>query len=167
MSVARVVLVGLPGVGKTTVGRALAQVLDTAFVDTDDLFARREGVSVPDFLRDHGEVEFRRHEIDALEAALVGGAVVATGGGVVSTPAARELLGSQLTVWLDASDETIVTRTHGGDRPLLGGDPGASLAGLRERREDLYREVSRLRLDASRPVAEVVGDVVAWLAVAS
>ena len=44
---------------------------------------------------------------------------------------------------------------------------GASLAGLRERREDLYREVSRLRLDASRPVAEVVGDVVAWLAVAS
>lgn len=156
---AHVVLVGLPGSGKTTTGRALALTLGRAFVDTDDVFFEREHVSVQDYLRAHDEETFRERELTALRHALSHDGVVATGGGVVSTDRARRLLSSELTVWLDCPDEVLVARVLDGDRPLLGEEPAARMAELRERRDGLYAEVSRFRVDSNRPIDQQLGEL--------
>jgi shikimate kinase len=154
--VADVVLVGLPGSGKTTTGRALALTLGRAFMDTDDVFFDREHVSVQDYLRAHDEETFRERELAALRHALSRNGVVATGGGVVSTAHARRLLSSELTVWLDCPDDILVARILDGDRPLLGDEPAARMAELRERRDALYADVSRFRIDSSRPIDQLL-----------
>jgi shikimate kinase len=154
--VADVVLVGLPGSGKTTTGRALASTLERAFVDADDAFFDREHVSVQDYLRAHGESAFREREVQALAQALSGASIVATGGGVVTTLAARQLLRHELTVWLDCPDEILVTRVLDGDRPLLDDDPAQRLSELRRQRDSLYAEVSRFKVDSSGPLDQLV-----------
>ena len=107
-----------------------------------------------------GEADFRRRELAALRRALDADAVVATGGGVVTTPVGRRLLRDALTVWLDATDDVIVERLDDVERPLLGEDPAASLAGLRREREAWYREVSRVRVDVDAPPDEVAERVI-------
>ena len=154
------VLVGLPGSGKTTTGRALARALGRDFVDVDDVFFEREGVTVQDFLREHGEAAFRQREVEALVQALEVPAIVATGGGVVTTPSARRLLGGELTLWLDCPDEVLVSRVATGDRPLLGADPAARLSRLREERESFYRDVSRFNVDSSQSLEQLVRGLV-------
>lgn len=156
----RIVLVGLPGTGKTTAGRALARALGEDFVDTDDVFGELEGEPVPDFLRRHGETLFREHEFRALETALARATVVATGGGVVTTPQAREVLRREFTIWLTCPDDELILRVGDGDRPLLGERPRDRLAELRSEREGWYREVSKARVDADRAVEDVVAELV-------
>jgi len=87
---------------------------------------------------------------------LQGDVVVSTGGGVVTSNEARELLGSQVTLWLDGGDDVLIARLEGGDRPLLGEDMKTDLARLRAQREDWYREVSLSRVDAEGTLDEVV-----------
>ncbi len=157
---ALVVLVGLPGSGKTTAGRALAHALGAHFVDTDDTFFARENVSVQDFLRLHGETLFREHELAALGQALGSSGVVSTGGGTVTTSPARRLLVEELTVWLDCTNEVLVQRVLQGDRPLLGDAPAVRVVELRAQRDPLYLEVSRFRVDSDRPPEELVAQLV-------
>lgn len=152
---ARLVLVGLPGVGKTTLARALADYWRCTALDTDDLIAEEVGVSAARYLREHGEVMFRRRELEALRQALKGDAVVATGAGVVTTTSARELLERETTMWLDCDDETLLSRVSNGDRPLLGDDHRQGLAILRVLREEWYRSSARFEVDASGSPDEV------------
>ena len=126
------------------------------FVDTDEVFLAREHLSVQDYLRTHDEADFRRHEIDALTQSLTSPGVVATGGGIVTTRAGRELLRGELTLWLDCPDDVLASRVVGGDRPLLDGDTVGRLSTLRAQREAHYRQVSRFRVDASEPLDVVV-----------
>jgi shikimate kinase len=152
---ARLVLVGLPGVGKTTVARALAEEWGCGVFDTDDLLSQAVGCRAPEYLRREGVVAFRNAELAALEEALKGDAVVATGGGVVTTSAARELLSAQVTLWLDCDDDVLLSRLGGVDRPLIGEDAGAALVQLRRERATLYAEVARARIDASGSLVDV------------
>ncbi len=151
-------LVGLPGSGKTAVGRALAGRWGCDFLDTDDLVGSGAG-GAGALLREVGEPAFRERELVALRQALDHDAVVATGGGVVTIPAAREALRSQPVAWLDASDATILARLDDGDRPLLGESPAGALAALRRGREDLYRDVARWRIDAAGDPDEVANRI--------
>jgi shikimate kinase len=153
--VARLVLVGLPGVGKTTLARALGEYWRCAALDTDDLIAERAGMPAARYLRENGEVAFRQRETEALRQALEGDAVVATGAGVVTTSSARELLEREITLWLDCDDETLLARVGDGDRPLLGENPRRALAELRAQREPWYRASARLSVDASGSLDEV------------
>jgi shikimate kinase len=114
------------------------------------------GRPAPQYLVDAGEAEFRVAERRALVGALSSNSVVATGGGVVCTLEARELLKTEPTYWLDCPDEDIVLRLGDVERPLLGDDPASALARLREERSDWYREVSRARVDASGTLDDVV-----------
>ena len=157
---ARLVLVGLPATGKTTVARAVGERLGCEAVDTDEVLASMVAESAPDHLRAVGEAQFRLDEVAALSACVAGEVVVSTGGGIVESQVARSILMTQVTVWLDAGDDVLVARAGHGDRPLLGGDARSALVALRARRSGWYREVSRAVVDASRPVEEVVDLVV-------
>jgi shikimate kinase len=158
--VARLVLIGLPGVGKSVVARAVAERWACPVVDTDDLVAAAVGRAAGVYLRDAGEPEFRRRELDALREALGSDAVVATGGGVVATPDGRQELRAAVTVWLDAPDEVIVSRLDDVERPLLGADAPTALASLRRERQPWYEEVARLRVDATGSPDEVASAVI-------
>lgn len=157
---ARIVLVGLPGAGKSSVARALARRWGCAAVDTDDLVAARAGRPTGEYLRVAGEERFRDEEAEALRISLEGDGVVATGAGVVERVASRELLAEEFTVWLDADDATLSARVAQGDRPLLGPDALAGIARLRAVRGALYAEVARARVDASGDLESVCARVV-------
>jgi shikimate kinase len=137
----------------------MAEKWQIQFLDTDDMIGESVGRPAPQYLRDEGEAAFRAAEQRALVRALSSNSVVATGGGVVCTPEARELLKTEHTYWLDCSDDEIVLRLGDVERPLLGDDPAAALARLREERSDWYHDVSRARVDASGTLDDVVARV--------
>ncbi len=147
-------LVGLPGAGKSTLGRMLARRLDLAFVDADAELERRLGVTIPMIFEIEGETIFRdREEATLAELVARTGIVLATGGGVVIRPANRERLKANGTVlYLHADPATLRERTRRSrHRPLLNAaDPLARLVDLYKQRDALYREVADRVIDSDR-----------------
>jgi shikimate kinase len=158
--VARLVLVGLPGAGKTTLAHALADAWGCPVVDTDDVLTTLVGVPAAQYLRERGEPAFRERELEALHAALLDDAVVSTGAGIVTTADARASLERENTLWLDSDDDTLLARVGGGDRPLLGDDHRVALAALREQRGAWYAAVSRSRVDTTGSLEDVIERVI-------
>ncbi len=141
-----VVLVGLMGAGKSSVGRLLANALGDSFVDTDDVVVASEGRSVQELFSEQGEAHFRGLELDALRGELgsLSPSVVATGGGVVTTPEGRGVLSAHHPViLLDVSPAVAARRVGDGrNRPLLAGNPEEKLTELARQRRDAYVEVA-------------------------
>jgi shikimate kinase len=161
--VAVAVLVGLPGSGKSSVGRAVAKRLDLEYVDTDRLLKELEGRSAADLLREVGEPEFRLRELRAVRDALSRDAIVATGGGVVTTEEGRALLARERCVWLRAKPSRLLARVTHADRPLLGDDPAGALERLDRERAALYEQVSIAHVNAAAPLSVVIDSVLAIL----
>ena len=139
-----VVLVGLMGAGKSTVGRRLAKRLDLPFVDSDDAIEDAAGYSAAEIYERYGEADFRDGE-RRLVARLVDGEirVIATGGGAYVDPRTRQLLNERaITVWLDAPLDILTERTgRRNTRPLLRNDDRAgTLERLSEERGPAYAE---------------------------
>jgi shikimate kinase len=139
-----VVLVGLMGVGKSTVGRRLARRLGLPFVDSDSEIEEAVGLPWGELFERYGEADFRDGE-RRLVARLVDGEVkvIATGGGVFVDPRTRELLKEKtITVWLDAPVDVLAERTsRRNTRPLLkNGDPKGTLERLAEIERRAYSE---------------------------
>ncbi len=155
----RAVLVGPPGAGKTTVGRALARQWRVGFRDTDDDVAAALGASVPEIFVERGEAVFRAAEAQAVRAALAEhDGVLALGGGAVMDDATRAALAGHRVVFLDVSLAAAVPRVGlNRDRPLLLESPRAKLAALMEARRPRYVEVATVTVDTSRlDVADTV-----------
>lgn len=147
-------LVGLPGAGKSTLGRALARRLGKTFVDADTELERKLGVTISTVFEIEGESGFRDREESVLaELAPRTNIVLATGGGVVIRPANRERLKANGTViYLHALPATLRERTRRSrHRPLLNApDPLARLMELYAARDALYREVATTVLESDR-----------------
>lgn len=145
-----IALIGMPGVGKTTVGRRLARLLERHFVDSDREIERRLGMSVAECFSQHGENVFRDMEQQVVEElARRERCVLATGGGAVLRECNRRVLSECGTVvYLRASPRRLAQRTRGSRRPLLaGGDPLGRLEQLFQQRAWLYEQVAEFTLD--------------------
>ena len=139
-----VVLVGLMGVGKSTVGRRLAKRLGLPFIDSDAAIEDASGFSAAEVFERYGEQDFRDGE-RRLVARLVEGdvRVIATGGGAYVDPRTRELLNQRtITVWLDAPIDILAERTSRRDTraQLRNGDPKGTLQRLLAERRRSYEE---------------------------
>ena len=161
-------LVGLPGSGKTTVGRQLSRRLCLPFVDSDHVIESRIGCSIREFFEKEGEVRFRDIEQDVLDGLTQSTtSVISTGGGAVLRLANREHLHDRShVVYLKSTPEELFRRLrHDVSRPLLRvADPLARLRELFVARDPLYRETAHFVLETGRPsVATLVNMVVMQL----
>jgi shikimate kinase len=157
-----VVLVGLMGTGKSTVGKVLAERLRRSLFDTDAMCEARTGRTVRAMFVEDGEPVFRALESEVLADALAGATpvVVAAAGGVVLAEQNRRLLreAKAKVVWLSADPALLVERARsGGHRPALDADPAGTLRAMASAREPLYREVADLVISVD---GRSVGDVV-------
>ncbi|MBF6195252.1 shikimate kinase [Nocardia beijingensis] len=152
----RVVLVGPPGAGKSTIGRKLARELGVELYDTDAGIERETGRTIPEIFAEDGEPEFRKIEERVVRrAVLAERGVVSLGGGAVLSANTRDLLRGRTVVYLEISVAEGLRRTGAStQRPLLNGaDPGAKYRELMRTRRPLYREVAtvRVRTDGRSP----------------
>jgi shikimate kinase len=164
----RVVLVGLPGAGKSTTGRRLAKILAVPFADSDELVEAAHGRAVREIFAAEGEAAFRQIERDVIVDALVSfdGVLSLGGGSLVTADTRAALLAADLpVVFLEAPLSTLLGRVGDGrTRPLLTDDPERSLTVLAEQRRPWYVEVAKLHVDtASRTPGQVASLIAARL----
>ena len=154
----KILLVGMMGAGKTTVGRLLAERLGWPYLDSDEQVVERTGRTVPELFAERGEAAFRAEEKQALADAVAaaGPAVVSVAGGAVLDPENRQRLEQGGTVvWLRAPVGTLAARVGSGEgRPLLGDDPAAALRRLEAERRPLYAALAEVVIDVDRLTPE-------------
>ena len=142
----RIVLIGAPGSGKSTVGIALAAHLQWPFVDTDALIELKESKKITDLFVDNGEEYFRSVEFSLLQEVLQEeSAVISLGGGAPISESAQEVLQSSnsMIVFLDVSLSTAAPRVgFNRDRPLLLGNPRAQWQALSDQRRPIYEKLA-------------------------
>jgi shikimate kinase len=162
-----IVLVGLPGSGKSTVGKLVADALSTFVIDIDALLVREMGMPVSQIFGMVGEARFRQMERDAVAAAQARDpCVIVPGGGWAAQPGQLETVRpASLVIYLKCFPATAIKRSQQGEaRPLLaGGDPDQKMRALLEEREPFYRLADH-QIDAERPPAEAVAAEVMNLA---
>ena len=161
-----IVLVGVPGAGKTTVGKLLAKDLGIDFFDSDQVIESRAGKSVSDIFTQDGEPAFRKLEHDVIVELLDSNNVVlALGGGSLGNEETRAKVKDATTVWLVAGLAQAVDRVGmNRNRPLLLGNVRGQLADLMAAREPFYKEVAAIAVDTSRLIpSEVVTEIVSEL----
>jgi shikimate kinase len=160
-----VALVGLPGSGKSTIGRQLARRLDCPFIDTDHTLEQRVGLSIREFFEREGEDAFRDLEQNLIdELTQRGNCVLSTGGGAILRPINRQHLRERAhTVYLHSGPEEVFRRLrHDRNRPLLQvPDPLGRLRELYSVRDPLYRETARFVVETGRPTVAALVNVVA------
>lgn len=158
----RILVVGMMGAGKTTIGRSVARRLGWRYYDNDELLHRAVGKDTRAVQEQDGEQALRRAESAALTMALTeaGPLVAGVAGGVVTNPLDRARLQARYVVWLRATIDTLADRVAGTDRPWLGDDPRGALTALYAGRADLYLSVASHVVDVDALPPEAVADLV-------
>lgn len=159
-----VVLVGMMGAGKSTIGRRLAARLRLPFVDADNEIEAAAGMPIPEIFELHGEPHFRDGEARVISRLLDGGSgVIATGGGAVMRDETRERIRRQaVSIWLKADAEVIMRRVkRRADRPLLKtADPAATIGRLIGEREPFYQQADLTIASRDVPHDKIVDECV-------
>jgi shikimate kinase len=157
-----IVLVGMMGAGKTTIGRRLSARLRLPFVDADSEIEAAAGMSIPDIFETHGEPHFRDGEARVIARLLDGGpAVIATGGGAFMREETRSRIGRKaVSIWLKADADVIMKRVkRRADRPLLQtADPAATVGRLIEEREPVYQHADLTIASRDVPHEKIVDE---------
>jgi shikimate kinase len=164
-----IVLTGMMGVGKSSIGRRLAARLNVPFVDADTEIEKAAGMSIPDIFARHGEADFRSGEARVIARLLDGGPqVLATGGGAVMNADTRAAIKAKgVSVWLSAEFDVLMRRinTRKNDRPLLQtADPAATLRELLAAREPVYAQADITVQSREGPHDVIVSEIMAALA---
>ncbi len=146
-----IVLVGVPGAGKTTVGALLAKEMNVTFKDSDQLIEELTGKSVSDIFIQDGEALFRKIEEDQISQALTAqDGVLALGGGALGSEQTLENIKNHVVVWLIAGLSSAVERVGmNRNRPLLLGNVRGQLSTLLNAREPLYRSAATISIDTT------------------
>jgi shikimate kinase len=156
----RVVMIGAPGSGKSTVGAALAKVLALDFIDTDQLIEEREGKAITDIFVVDGEPHFRAVELETLEHVLtLNDVVISLGGGAPISDQAQQLINSSesTVVFLDVSLATAAPRVgFNRDRPLLLGNPRAQWQALSDKRRPIYEALADVSIKVDDMSVEAI-----------
>ena len=154
------ILVGMMGSGKTTMGRALAKHLGKVFVDSDEEIQKRTGVTIPHIFDIEGETGFRQRETAAIRDLVErDNMVLATGGGAVLAEQSRELMRQNgIVIYLKANVHDLWQRTrHDRNRPLLQtADPYAKLTELFQQRDPLYLQVADIVMQSGKQSAHAL-----------
>jgi shikimate kinase len=164
-----VVLVGMMGVGKSSIGRRLAARLGMPFVDADTEIEKAAGMSIPDIFARHGESDFRSGEARVIARLLdAGPQVLATGGGAFMNEGTRAAIKSKgVSIWLTADFDVLMRRIakRKNDRPMLQtDDPAATLRQLLTVREPIYALADLTVQSRETPHESLVGEIIAVLA---
>jgi shikimate kinase len=149
----KAVLMGMPGSGKSTIGRRLAKALDLTLLDTDAKIVETTGRTIADIFSNDGEPEFRRVEEQVVRAALAEhDGIISLGGGAITSPGVRDALAGHTVIFLEISAAEGIRRTTGGAvRPLLAGpDPAQKYRDLMSERVPLYRRAATMRVNTNR-----------------
>lgn len=167
----RLALVGLPGSGKSTVGRQLARRVGVPFTDSDHVIEQRIGCSIRSFFDSQGEDAFRDIEQGVIDELMQSGSgVIATGGGAVLRQANRDRLrAAAKVIYLRSTPEEVFRRLrHDTNRPLLQvDDPMARLRDLHAQRDPLYQETAHFVIETGRPsIATLVNMILMQLELA-
>ena len=156
----RVVLIGAPGSGKSTVGAALAKVLALDFIDTDLLIEEREGKAITDIFVVDGEPHFRAVELETLKHVLtLNDVVISLGGGAPISDQAQQLINSSKStvIFLDVSLATAAPRVgFNRDRPLLLGNPRAQWQALSDKRRPIYEALADVSIKVDDMSVEAI-----------
>ena len=168
-----VVLVGMMGAGKSSIGRKLAQALEIPFIDADTEIEAAAGMSIPEIFAAHGEPYFRAGEARVIARLLEGGPqVLATGGGAFMREETRQAVSAKgVSIWLKADFDVLLRRIkRRSDRPMLKTDnPTTTLKALIAERYPVYAEADITVLSRDVPhetiVAEILAALADWLAV--
>jgi len=156
-----VVLVGMMGAGKSSIGRRLAVRLGIPFVDADTEIESAAGMSIPEIFQKHGEPYFRAGEARVIQRLLEGGpSVLATGGGAVMDAHTRELIGEKgISVWLNADLDVLLKRTkRRNDRPLV-----EKIKELMPLREPFYAQSKIVVHSRDEPHDTIVDEIIGAL----
>ncbi len=164
-----IVLTGMMGVGKSSIGRRLAARLGIPFVDADAEIEKAAGMSIADIFARHGETDFRSGEARVIARLLEGGPqVLATGGGAVMNPETRTLIKSKgVSIWLNADFDVLMRRIskRKHERPMLQtADPAATLRELLATREPIYAQADLTVQSREVPHDAIVTEIMALLA---
>ena len=165
-----IVLVGMMGVGKSSIGRRLGTRLGLPFVDADTEIEKAAGMSIADIFARHGEASFRNGEARVIARLLEGGPqVLATGGGAVMNAETRAAIKTKgVSVWLSAEFDVLMRRIakRKNERPMLQTpDPAATLRQLLADREPVYAQSDITVQSREVPHDAIVGEIVRELAV--
>ena len=148
-----IVLIGMMGAGKSSVGACLSQRTGLRLLDTDEIVASKFGMSIPEIFAEHGEKKFREAETEALRRMPTEEqTIIITGGGIVLRKKNVEVLKSQtVIVWLDGDEETLFARaSRKQNRPLLQTkNPRKSFSQILGARRPLYANIADIRVDTS------------------
>jgi len=163
-----IVLVGMMGAGKSSIGRRLAQRLGLSFVDADAEIEAAAGMTIAEIFARDGESYFRSGEARVIARLLdQGPQVLATGGGAFMNGETRASIRQKgISVWLKADFEVLMRRVkrRSGDRPMLQGDPAERVRHLMDERYPVYAEADTLVMSRDVPHETIVNEIVAELA---
>ena len=151
-----VLLIGMMGCGKSTVGRLLAERMRLPLIDLDEEIARAAGKTIPEIFAQEGEAGFRARETAALERALArGDGVIATGGGIVTREKNIRMMREKgVVVWLCRPLEDMIADVRQDTRPNLAGDKEERMRTLYAQRAHLYEAAAHLQFDNRMPPRE-------------
>ncbi|SHK08683.1 shikimate kinase [Paramaledivibacter caminithermalis] len=156
-----IVLIGMPGCGKTTIGKLVAKRLDMKFCDIDHYIEEKEGRSIPDIFKNYGEIYFRKLESKAVEKiSKYADFVISTGGGVIKFHNNMEFLKkSGIIIFINRSVDDIISDIETDGRPLLK-DGKERLYKLYKERIDLYKKYSDYEVVNDGSIEDIVNNII-------